>query len=68
MSAINALVKRREKLERQIAARQRLGKRKGEFIALQGHGLLDLTDAQIVLRLRRDALRSVADDAQALGA
>ena len=49
MSTINALIKKREKLEKQIAEAQRLEKRKAEIVALlEKHNLLDLTDDQIL--------------------
>lgn len=53
MTTINALLKKRQKLEQQIAEAQRLEKRRAEVLALlQKHGLLDLTDAQILAALQ----------------
>ncbi|MGE0073440.1 MAG: hypothetical protein AB7S55_10335 [Thiomonas sp.] len=53
MPTINALIKKREKLEAQIAAAQRLEKRKAEILTLlEKHGLLDLSDEQILSRLQ----------------
>lgn len=53
MPTINALIKKREKLEAQIAAAQRLEKRKAEIVALlEKYGLLDLSDEQILSRLQ----------------
>ena len=56
MSTINALLKKRERLEQQIAAAQSLEKRKIEVVnLLEKHGLLDLPDAEILRRLQGPA-------------
>lgn len=69
MSSINALLKRREKLEQKIAAAQRLEKRKVAIIALlEMHGLLDLFGEQILSHLRRNSPPPVTSDAHRLGA
>lgn len=53
MSTLNNLIKKREKLEAQIAQAQRLEKRKAEVVALlEKHNLLELTDEQILSRLQ----------------
>ncbi len=68
MPTINALLKKRQKLEQQIAAAQRLERRKAEVIALlERHDLLDLTDAEILSLLRRDASRPVTEDTHGCG-
>lgn len=53
MSTINALLKKRAKLEAQIAEAQRLEKRKAEIVALlEKAGAFSLTDAQILAALQ----------------
>lgn len=53
MSTLNNLIKKRERLEAQIAQAQRLEKRKTEIVALlEKQGLLELTDAEILSRLQ----------------
>lgn len=53
MSTLNSLIKKRERLEAQIAQAQRLEKRKTEILTLlEKHDLLDLTDAEILRRLQ----------------
>jgi len=53
MPNINALLKKREKIEAQIAQAQRREKRKAEIAALfEKHQLLDLTDEQIIRALK----------------
>ena len=50
---INALLKKRAALEAKIAEAQRKEKRKSEIVALlEKHGLLDLTDEQILAALK----------------
>ncbi|CDW96332.1 MULTISPECIES: hypothetical protein [unclassified Thiomonas] len=52
MSTINALLKKRARLEAQIAEAQRLEKRKAEVLALlEKAGAFNLTDAQILAAL-----------------
>lgn len=59
MSTLNALIKKRERLEQQIAETQRLEKRKAEIVALlQKHNLLTLTDAQILAALKPQPVNS----------
>ncbi|MGE0106630.1 MAG: hypothetical protein AB7S53_06630 [Thiomonas sp.] len=59
MSTLNALIKKREKLEKQIAEAQRLEKRKAEIVALlEKHNLLALTDAQILAALQPESAQS----------
>lgn len=59
MSTINALIKKREKLEKQIAEAQRLEKRKAEIVALlEKHNLLALTDTQILAALQPESAQS----------
>ena len=53
MPTINALLKKRERLEAQIAQAQKREKRKTEILALlEKHGLLELSDEQILSRLQ----------------
>jgi hypothetical protein len=53
MSKINSLLKKRAALEAKIAEAQRQEKRKSEIVALlEKHGLLDLTDEQILSALK----------------
>lgn len=53
MSTINALLKKRARLEAQIAEAQRLEKRKAEILTLlEKHGLLNLSDTQILAALQ----------------
>lgn len=53
MSTLNALIKKRERLEKQIAEAQHLEKRKAEIIALlEKHNLLTLSDAQILAAIK----------------
>ncbi len=59
MSTINALLKKRQRLEQQIVEAQRLEKRKAEIVALlEKHGLLSLTDDQILAALKPKAAHS----------
>lgn len=52
MPTINSLIKKRERLEAQIAQAQALEKRKTEIVALlEKHNLLSLTDAEILAAL-----------------
>jgi hypothetical protein len=53
MSKINSLLKKRAALEAKIAEAQRQERRKSEIVALlEKHGLLDLTDEQILSALK----------------
>jgi len=53
MSTINALLKKRAKLEAQILEAQRKEKRKAEVLALlEKHNLLGLSDEQILAALK----------------
>ena len=53
MSNLNTLIKKRQKIEAQILEAQRREKRRAEVVALlEKHGLLDLTDAQILSALQ----------------
>ena len=57
MSTINALLKKRQKLEQRIAEAQRLEKRKVQILTLlEKHGLLSLSDEQILTALQRCAV------------
>ncbi|MDY0331134.1 MAG: hypothetical protein RBR52_11660 [Thiomonas sp.] len=52
MSNLSALLKKRQRLEAQIAEAQRTEKRRGEILdLLQKHNLLHLTDEQIIAAL-----------------
>lgn len=69
MSTINALLKKRQKLEQQIAAAHRLEKRKVAIITLlEKHDLLDLTDAQLLSLLCQGAPRPAPDQTDGPGA
>jgi hypothetical protein len=53
MSNLHALIKKRAKIEAQILEAQRLERRRDEVVALlEKHGLLSLTDAQILAGLQ----------------
>lgn len=53
MSTLNALIKKRTALEAKIAEAQRAEKRKSEIVdLLEKHGLLALTDEQILAALK----------------
>ena len=53
MSTVNQLLKKRAQLEAKIVEAQRLEKRKAEVLALlEKHGLLALTDEQILAALK----------------
>ncbi len=53
MSTLNALIKKRAQLEAKIVEAQRREKRKSEIVdLLEKHGLLALTDEQILAALK----------------
>ena len=52
-TTLNNLIKKRERLEQQIAQAQQREKRKAEIVALlEKHGLMALSDEQILSRLQ----------------
>jgi hypothetical protein len=56
MPSLNALIKKRARLEAQILEAQRLEKRRVEVVALlEKHGLLTMSDAQILSALQPKA-------------
>ena len=69
MSTLNSLIKKRERLEAQIAQAQRLEKRKTEILTLlEKHGLLELTDAEILSALLPKPVQAQASNFNMIGA
>jgi len=69
MSRINALLKKRAKLEAQILEAQRQEKRKAEVLALlEKHNLLGLTDEQILAAIKPKSSAPSASNSNMNGA